>query len=82
MLVEKVVHGTESGLVLSDTVKDNSLFDIVVVDVGPKCENEISTNDFLVCADGVRALPAGEMKDHYLIHETDIVGIEKVNVSE
>lgn len=76
VLIEKVIHGTESGIVLSDTVKDNRMFDIVVRELGPDVKLPIKPGDCLVCADGVHALPTC-MEQHYLIHDSDIVGIEK-----
>ena len=78
ILVKKVIHD-ETSLILKETVMDSTMFDIIVVAVGSEVRAELSAGDIVVCADGLRALPTC-MKEHFLIHDSDIFAIESAVV--
>ncbi len=72
VLVEKVIHNKSSLILPADQITDDSLFDIVVVRVGPEVADSL-IGKIVICSAGVNALPVDE-PSHYLIKSTEIIG--------
>ena len=64
----------ESKIILSDTVKDDGLFDLTVVAVGPGVESDLKQGDTILLAGG-GVLHADESRGLYLTKEDNISAV-------
>jgi len=73
VLVERVVHDN-SGLIVPDLVKDDSLFSLIVVDVGDQVSIGVKPDDEIWCVAGVQAVST-DIENHFLVKQDSICGV-------